>query len=166
MNELAVGRFGSPFGVKGWIKVISYTQPIEQILNYLPWYIFKDNTKQVLKNVKGQLHGKNLIVWLPQSLDRDIAKTYTNLEIYIDKAQLPSLSGEEYYWVDLVGLSVTNQEAIELGTIESLFTTGSNDVMVVKDSTGTERYIPYIEDVVLKVDIKNKTMRVDWDAEF
>ncbi len=166
LDKVAVGRFGSPFGVRGWIKVISYTQPVEQIFNYLPWYIFKGDRKQKITEINGQLHGKNLIVQLEQSQDRENAKTFTNLEIYIDRGQLPSLSNEEYYWIDLVGLSVINKEAIDLGRITSLFATGSNDVMVVKADDGKERYIPYLTDVILEVDLERKIIKVDWDADF
>lgn len=166
LDMVAIGRFGSPFGLKGWIKVISYTQPVEQILNYLPWYIFKDDRKQEIKEINSQLHGKNLIVQLEQSQDRDSAKAFTNLEIYIDRSQLPALNNEEFYWIDLVGLAVVNKEAIELGQITSLFATGSNDVLVVKAADGKERYIPYLTDVILEVNLGQKIVRVDWDADF
>lgn len=164
-GKIAVGRFGSPFGIKGWIKVISYTDPIEQILQYVPWYLDKD-PKKVLKNVKGQLHGKQLIVHLNDCHDRDQAKAYTNLEIYINREQLPSLSEEEYYWHDLLGLEVINQQNILFGKIKNIFATGSNDVLVVEDENGKERYLPYIEGVIIKVDLQKKQLSVDWDADF
>jgi 16S rRNA processing protein RimM len=165
-DAVAIGRFGGPFGVKGWIKVISFTQPAEQILSYLPWFFFKGGRKQEIKEVNAQLHGKNLILQLEQSQDRESAKTFTNLEIYIDRSQLPALSNEEYYWIDLVGLAVINKEAVELGRITSVFATGSNDVIVVRAEDGKERYIPYLTDVVLEVNLDQKTVMVDWDADF
>lgn len=165
-NQVAVGRFGSPYGVKGWIKIISYTDPIERILDYLPWYIVRGNTKFLLTAVKGKIHGDNLIVQFKDCQDRDIAKTYTNLEIYIDREQLPPLSDDEYYWVDLIGLQVFNREEEKLGEVVHLFSTGSNDVLIVKDDTGKERYIPYLQNVILNVDLAKKKLTVDWDATF
>lgn len=165
-EDVAVGRFGSPFGVKGWLKVFSYTNPKEKILQYLPWYIIKDQTRQVIQDVKGKLHGQHVVVQLMNCEDRELAKTFTNLEIYIERKQLPQLSNEEYYWIDLIGLTVINQDAICLGTVENIFATGSNDVLVVREKSGKERYVPYIEGTILQVDLDNKKLAVDWDADF
>lgn len=164
-DKVAVGRFGSPYGVKGWLKVISYTDPIDQILNYLPWLIIKGNHTLSLEKVKGKIHGKNLVVNLEGCVDREQAKTFTNIEIYINRSQLPLLQ-DEYYWIDLVGLAVINEQQINLGKVDSLLATGSNDVLIVKDDDGKERYVPYLAHVVLKVDLIAKTMLVDWDANF
>lgn len=167
MNDtVAVGRFGSPFGVRGWIKVISFTDPIEQILTYSPWYIYKDNSWLVLDKVKGKAHGNHLVVHLNGSHDRDIAKTYTNLEIVIERQQLPALPPEEYYWVDLIGLAVVNLQGILFGKVDHLFGTGSNDVLVVEDANQKERYIPYTHQVIIDVDLPNKKIVVDWDPDF
>lgn len=164
-DKVAVGRFGSPYGVKGWLKVISYTDPMDQILSYLPWFIIKDNHMLSLEKVKGKIHGKNLVVNLEGCGDREQAKMFTNIEIYINRSQLPLLQ-DEYYWIDLVGLTVINEQQINLGKVDSLLATGSNDVLIVKDDEGKERYIPYLTHVVLEVDFIAKTMLVDWDANF
>jgi 16S rRNA processing protein RimM len=165
-NEVAVGRFGSPYGVKGWIKVVSFTDPIEQILSYQPWFIIKDHNRLSLERIKGKVHGGHLVVQLPDCLDRDIAKTYTNIDIFVARNKLPQLSTDEFYWVDLIGLTVFNQQLINLGTVDNLLATGSNDVLIVVDAEGKERYIPYLDNVVLKVDLVEKTILVDWGADF
>ncbi|MBA2654155.1 MAG: ribosome maturation factor RimM [Gammaproteobacteria bacterium] len=165
-NQIAIGRFGSPYGIKGWVKVISYTDPTEKILEYLPWYIFKDNNKTPIVKVNGKRHGNNLVIQIPQCKDRDEAKTYTNLEIYIDKEQLPAPEKDEYYWIDLVGLTVFNCEGENLGRVERLFDTGANDVLLVKDEQAKERLIPYIDHVIIKVDLENQKLTVDWDSSF
>lgn len=167
MSDLVVvGRFGSPFGIKGWIKVVSFTDPIDKVVDYLPWTVIKDKAEVTLKKIKGQLHGGHLIVKFPCCDDRDTAKNYTNLEISIKRTQLPHLTEGEYYWVDLIGLKVINQEQIDLGQVESLLATGSNDVFVVREISGKKRYIPYLGQVVLKIDLPNKMLLVDWDSDF
>ena len=120
-KQVVVGRFGSPYGIKGWIKVISFTDPIDHLLDYLPWTIIKDKNHIILEKVKGKVHGKNLVVQLERCHDREMAQTFTNLDIYIDRKQLPTLSNEEYYWIDLIGLKVINQEQQELGIVKNLF---------------------------------------------
>lgn len=167
MKQIAVGRFGSPHGVKGWVKVISYTNPIENILHYLPWTIKNNNqTLTTIEKMKSAVHGKHVVVQFDGCNDRDAAKAFTNLEIFVDRAQLPMPSNDEYYWVDLIGLSVKNQQSNELGYVDQLFATGSNDVLVVKDNEGKERYIPFIKEVIIDVDFDQKTILIDWDASF
>lgn len=164
-NQIILGKFGSPYGIKGWLKVISYTDPIENLLSYLPWTVIKAGEHLVIEKVKGKVHGKNLIVQFDSCLDRDIAQTYTNLEIYVKREQLPATSEDEYYWVDLIGLTVVNIAQENLGKITGLFSTGANDVIVANDDKA-ERYIPYIKDVIQEVDLKNKRIIVDWDPSF
>jgi 16S rRNA processing protein RimM len=114
----------------------------------------------------GKLHGKLLIVHFDSCNSPEEAKAFTNLEIAVDRSQLPALPKEEYYWVDLIGLVVLNQQGINLGAVERLFATGSNDILIVKETCGKERYIPYTDDVVKNVDLAEKTILVDWDAAF
>jgi 16S rRNA processing protein RimM len=165
-QKVVVGRFGSPYGIKGWIKVISYTDPIENILSYLPWFIVKDRVSSALEKVVGKRHGKALIVKLDFCDSPEVARTFTNIDIAVDRNQLPALPEEEYYWIDLIGLNVLNQQDEDLGSVERLFETGSNDVLVVTDANGKKHYIPYTADVIVKVDLDEKIMRVDWDASF
>lgn len=165
-DQIIVGRFGSPYGIKGWVKIISFTDPIQKILEYSPWIIYQGTQQRQIVQIKGKLHANGLIGQVEQCHDRDEAKSYTNLDIYIDRAQLPKLTDEEYYWLDLIGLNVENCEQEALGQIVRLFETGSNDVLVVQDESGHERFIPYLDHVVKKVDLQNKRMIVDWDSTF
>jgi len=163
-KKITIGRFGSTFGIQGWIKIISFTDPVENIINLAPLFIKKNNDWQqlYLKDIKK--HGKNIIAKINDVNDPETAAMYTNLDIAIEHEQLPKLAKNEYYWSDLEGLNVINKEGQELGQVDHLFATGSNDVLVVKNDH--ERLIPYIDDVVLKIDIENKLITVDWDPEF
>lgn len=163
MTKIVVGRFGSPYGVKGWVKVISFTDPPAKILGYEPWVIVKSGISQSVSPVQGRMQGGNVVVQLDGCNDRDEAKTYTNIDILIEREQLPDLPNDEFYWVDLVGLTVFNTTNEMLGKVDHLFATGSNDVLVTKDESGKTHNIPYLDHVIMEVDLKGGRIIVDWD---
>ena len=165
-----VGKVNGLFGVKGWIKVFSDTQPRENILTYSPWYLKNKGVWQEFKLLEGKAHGKGVIAHLSGCTDRDVAAELVGLEIAIKREQLPKPSPGEYYWSDLKGLKVINLEGIELGIVDSMFETGANDVMVVsgkgkKDKR--EHLIPFLtESTVHEVNVKQGFITVDWDEDF
>jgi 16S rRNA processing protein RimM len=167
-----VGKLSGLFGVKGWVKIFSDTQPKENILTYSPWYLKRDGQWQEFKLLDGKSHGKGVIAQLSGCTDRDIAAELIGSEIAIKREQLAKTASGEYYWNDLIGLLVTNLDGIELGKVSSMLETGANDVMIVlgeKDNKGKkrERLIPYIsEEVVHEVNLEQGFMTVDWDADF
>lgn len=163
-HKMIIGHFGSAYGVKGWLKVNSATDPIENILNYLPWQVYHQGLWSSLTITAGKKQGKYILVKIEGCDTPETAKTYTNDSIAIEREQLPALPSNEYYWSDLIGLSVINQDGINFGHVKSLLATGSNDVLVVKNSR--QRLIPYTEEVIKKVDIANKLIEVIWDPDF
>jgi len=184
-EKVILGRISGVYGVKGWVKVFSYTDPKEAIVDYSPWFIRAENRKPdranqaVWTEVKlkaGKRHAKTVVAKLENCNDRDQAMAYVGTEIAIDLHQLEQLKEKnEFYWRDLIGLRVINQQDIELGTVKSLLETGANDVLVVVsevDETGTkiesrERLIPWTMDIaIIKVDIEQGVITVDWDADF
>lgn len=166
-DMVKLGRISGVFGVKGWVKVYSDTQPRENILNYSPWYLRIEGQWRPYKMVAGKVHGKGLIVQLEGCDDRDLAATLVRKEIAINREQLPETSPGEYYWRDLKGLKVSTLNAVELGKITSLMETGANDVLVIKAEDGKERLVPFIRDsVVTDIDLEAGTMTVDWDPDF
>jgi 16S rRNA processing protein RimM len=165
MNDVVVvGRFGAPYGVKGWLKVSSFTEPPSNLLHYHPWLVQMQGEWQPITLEVLEQHGRYIVAKLPNCNDPEQARQYTNLDIAIPRDQLPALPPGEYYWQDLVGLQVINQEGIELGIVDSLLATGANDVLVVKGDR--ERLIPYLKHVVLQVDKAAGAIKVDWDAMF
>ena len=170
-----VGKLSGLFGVKGWVKVFSNTQPKENILSYSPWFLKRNGQWQEFKLLSGKSHGKGVIAQLAGCTDRDIAAELIGSEIAIKREQLAKPASGEYYWNDLIGLLVKNLEGIELGKITSMLETGANDVMIVlgedgeKDTKGKkrERLIPFVtEEVVHEVNLEQGFMIVDWDVEF
>jgi 16S rRNA processing protein RimM len=163
-DEVVVGCFGAPHGINGWLKVNSFTQPPSNILNYRPWLIQVQGKWQPLTLQIIEQRGRNILVKPFDCDDPEAARRYTNLEIAVTRDQFPSLPPGEYYWRDLVGLRVINQEGILLGRVDSLLATGANDVLVVKGER--ERLIPYLKHVILEVDTAVGVIQVDWDAMF
>jgi 16S rRNA processing protein RimM len=154
------------FGVKGWVKIFSFTEPRENILRYSPWLLQKNNQIQEIKVLGGRRQGDSVVAELQNVADRDDAALLIGAEILIRKQQLPALEPDEYYWADLVGLNVENKDGVKLGKVDHLLETGANDVLVVVDGE-TERLIPFLQgQTILKVELDDRLICVDWDADF
>ncbi len=162
---VVLGRISGVFGVRGWVKVFSYTEPRNDILTYSPWSIGEDGGWRERRLLDGKPHGKGIIALFDGCSDRDLAALLVGRDIAVRRGRLPHLEQDDYYWSDLEGLEVRTLNGVELGVISHLFGTGANDVMVVKGER--ERLIPYLwERVVKQVDLEAGRMLVDWDPDF
>ncbi len=161
-----LGKISGVHGVKGWLKVFSFTRPMEGILNYPSWLI--SNARQQTQTVEiaeGRKQGRGLLVRLAEINSRTDAEQLIGFEIHIPRSELPVAQTGEYYWMDLIGLSVETQQGDLLGTIKQIMETGANDVLVLHGDR--ERLIPYIQDRVIKqIDLDKGLMTVDWDIDF
>ena len=167
---IVIGKIVSVHGVRGDVKVYSFTDPIENLLDYRRWTLRRGGEVKQVELVKGRLQGKILVATLEGLTDREEARSYADFEICIARSELPALTGEEYYWFQLQGLVVINQLGQVLGRVDHLLETGANDVLVVKPFDGSlddrERLLPYTDPCVLKVDLDAGQMLVEWDADF
>lgn len=165
---VVVGKIASAYGIKGWVHVYSYTDPVSNILQYKPWYLQSRDNKQSWQPVEvaaGRPHGKQIVVQLEGCIDRNQAELLRGLEIAIKREQLPATSEDEVYWFDLEGLKVVNLEGVELGIVDSVMETGANDVLVVKNDR--ERLIPFVmEEFIRDIDLETGIVTVDWDKDF
>ncbi len=162
---ISVGLVSGIFGVRGWIKVFSYTEPRENILTYSPWTLRKGKDSKEVKVVDGRRHGKTVVACLDGLNDRDDAADLNGWEILIRPEQLPKAKKGEYYWSDLIGLQVSTVDGVELGIVKQMLETGANDVVVVMGER--ERLIPFLQEQTIKsIDLLAGVMVVDWDAEF
>ena len=152
------------FGIAGWVKIESFTEPRENILRYRPWTLVHGGVETEVAKPQGRTQGKGFVAKLPQADDRDQAAALLGAEIFIDRAQLPKAEEGEIYWADLEGLEVVLEDGTVLGNVSHLFPTGANDVIVVRGTR--ERLIPYVTDVVKSVDLEAKRITVDWDPDF
>ncbi|NEX21174.1 ribosome maturation factor RimM [Thiorhodococcus mannitoliphagus] len=161
--RIVLGRVSGVYGVKGWVKIFSETDPREGILKYQPWLLGPD--AKPWRFAEGKRHGKGVVARLENCEDRDQAAMFVGQEIAIDRRQLPPASPDEFYWIDLEGLEVITVTEVALGRVSHLFSTGANDVMVVKGER--ERLIPFDwGEVVREVDFERGRIQVDWDPEF
>jgi 16S rRNA processing protein RimM len=166
-EPVVIGKIVGLFGVKGWVKIRSYTDPREQIADYRPWRVAIEGEWRSFEVETVQPQGKSLVVRLAGIDDRDAATRLLNSDIVIDRSQLPALEENEFYWRDLQGLQVLNLKGVELGTVKSLLETGANDVLVVCKDGSPEILIPYVLDRVIRaVDMESRIIRVDWEADF
>ena len=158
---IVLGRVTGLYGVRGWVKVFSETDPRENILEYAPWYV--DGEPRAV--AEGRSHGRGLVARLAGCEDRDQAAELIGREIAIRRDQLPPPSPDEFYWADLEGLRVETIHGLALGEVSHLFATGANDVLVVRGER--ERLLPFVWDqVVHAVDFEAEVIRVDWDPDF
>ncbi|MGB5277810.1 MAG: ribosome maturation factor RimM [Gammaproteobacteria bacterium] len=174
-EKLIVGKISGVYGVKGWVKVHSDTDPRDGITGYNPWYIQQgaqgNAAWREVRVEDGRRQAKTVIAKLEGVDDRDAAMLLTGAKIAISPDQLRTLDEEEFYWRDLIGLRVVNQEGIELGTVQRLMETGANDVLVISggqlSAANKEHLVPWAPgQAVLEVDLERGLIRVDWDADF
>ncbi|MEK1904994.1 MAG: ribosome maturation factor RimM [Pseudomonas sp.] len=167
---IVLGKITSVHGIRGEVKIYSFTDPIDNLLDYRRWTLQRDGEVKQVELVSGRLQGKVLVAKLKGLDDREVARTFAGFDICVPRAQLPDLAEDEFYWYQLVGLKVIDTLGQLLGSIDSLMETGANDVMVVKPCAGSlddrERLLPYTAQCVLKVDLAAGEMQVDWDADF
>lgn len=161
-QPVVLGRISGLFGVRGWVKVYSYTEPREAVLEYDRWLLSDKDGWQEATVAEGQRHGKTIIARLDGYVDRDQAASLVGIEIGVPRESLPKAGKDQFYWSDLEGLRVVHRDGSELGRVDHLLETGANDVMVVKGEQ--ERLIPFVMDkVVLGVDLDKGEIEVDWE---
>jgi len=161
---VSLGRIAGVYGIKGWVKIESYTRPREAIFEYSPWGLgYKDGWDRRVV-LDGQAQGKTLIARLEGLSDRDQARELVGAEIAVPREVLPNPETGEFYWADLIGCSVVNLENRELGKVTGLMETGANDVLIVRGEI--ERLVPYTAQVIKEIDLDQSLIQVDWDEDF
>ncbi len=164
-QHVVVGRVVGVFGVRGWVKVQSYTQPRENLLNYQPWLLVSPGFAHERALLASRFSNKGLLALLAGCSDPTTALPLVGCEIAVPRGVFPAPEAGEYYWTDLVGLQVVTLQGVALGQVVNLLETGANDVLVVQGER--ERLIPYLpEQVVHEVDLAGGRLVVDWDPEF
>lgn len=169
--RVTLGRVAGVFGVRGWVKLHSYTRPIDNLLDYPRWTLLQNGRESEVTLLEGQQQNQVLIAQIATAdgqaiTDRDVAASLIGAEILVDRAELPEPAEGEYYWVDLVGCRVRNEDGIELGQVDSLTSNGAQDVLVLKDGD-VERMIPFVKGPIIKsVSLGERLIVADWQPDY
>ena len=165
-KKIYLGKITGVHGIKGWLKIQSFSSPPENILNYPSWIITNKGEEDFYSIEQGRKQNNKIVVKLENIDDRNTAESLINSKIQILRSDLPKLSNENYYWSDLVGLSVLNSEEKVIGKIESLIETGANDVMVIITLKDERILIPFVmHEIIKEVSVELNYIKIDWSIE-
>lgn len=162
---VAMGYIKGVFGVKGWVKIHTDTEYTDSLLDFPQWQLSKDGQTETVTVAESKINGEELLVRFEGIADRDAAALLRGYTIEIDRASFAETEDDEYYWADLVGLTVYNREQLNLGTISSLMDTGAHDVLVV-DGTYGRKLIPFVAQYIIEVNLAQKNICVDWGSDY
>ncbi len=178
-EHVVMGKITTAFGIQGWVRIYSYTDKPSDIFDYKPWLINSKRGWQQIKVLKWKNQSKGLVALLENCDDRDKALALRQVEIAVPAEAIQTQHEGEHLWRDLIGCRVINQQKQDLGLVTKMMETGANDVLVLdideralvlKTSKGEalkERLVPYVpKEVILKVDVDNKLITVEWPGDF
>jgi 16S rRNA processing protein RimM len=164
-RRILIARVAGAFGVRGEVKLQSFTDPDIAALRYQPWRLVHRGVEREVTGARGRQTVKGVVATLPGIDDRDAAEALHGAEVWVERSQLPPPAPGEYYWVDLEGMQVVTVQGVVLGTVSHLLNTGANDILSIAGDR--ERLVPFIEgDFVKSVDFDTRTITVDWDPDF
>ena len=169
-KRVIIGRISGVHGVRGWLKVFSYTEPKENIFLYQPWLLGEDNknaeaTWTEVEFVEYGKRGKTLVVKFPGVEDRETAGRFIGRPLAVARDRLPEPASGEYYWADLLHMDVVALAGKRLGRVVDIRETGANDVLVVEGDK--RRSIPFVMgEVIRQVDMDSAVITVEWESEW
>lgn len=176
VDAVEVGRIADAWGIKGWFKVIAYSSDAEVLLTAKDWYLLpaekgaKHFTGTVLLPVKqARTHSETIVATSAAVPDRNGAEMLRGARIFIARTAFPKAQDGEYYWVDLMGLSVVSREGVAMGVVKDLLATGPQTTLVLvydEDGKERERMIPFVDAYIDKVDLAAKTIVADWQLDY
>ena len=175
-DAIEVGRIADAWGVKGWFKVLSHSSDPQALFSSKRWFIlpsergaktFTGALKLAIKEAK--THSDTVVANAQGIDDRSVAEALRGARIFVPRTSFPTAVKDEYYWVDLIGLSVVNREGVALGQVKELLSTGAQTVLVMdyeQDGTPQERMIPFVAAYVDDVDLTKRQILVDWQPDY
>jgi len=159
-QRVVLGRISGVFGVKGWLKVQSYTEPVTAILDYGCWTLDLPRGGAQLRVLEGRPHGRQLVVLLEQMVDRTAAEQWVGATISVERAELPALAPREYYREDLLGLTVRTTDGTVLGRLDHFVDGPGYALMVVRGER--EHWLPATPPLLRRVDLASGEIQVEW----
>ena len=162
---VVMGRVLGPFGVKGWVKIQTFTERPDSLAQYPAWWVRVGERWREIEWEESERHGQHFVARMRGVVDRDEAAHFSGAQIAISRDAMPEAGEGEIYREDLLGLKVVNLAGEELGAVKEIFENGAHDILRVA-WTGGERLLPYIPSVVIGIDLVSGEIRVDWGADW
>lgn len=169
MRPILLGRIQGLFGVRGWLKVYSYTDPPANILSYPNWHLRRPDAPdwRQMRLVHGHKQGKGLVAQLaPNNAgplpNRDVAAAFLGADIAVDHAALPKPPRDQVYWTDLIGCQVKTLQGALLGWVVDMMDTGAHGVMVIEGEQ--QHLVPFVRGpIVQAIDLDAALITIDWE---
>lgn len=175
-DAIEVGRIADAWGIKGWFKVHAFSSAPEALFSAKSWFLqpaekgAKQFTGTVVLPVKqARFHSDTIVATSPEVADRNAAEALRGARVFVAREHFPKTEDGEFYWVDLMGLTVVNREGVELGVVNDLMATGPQTVLVLgfeQDGKEQERLIPFVDAYVDSVDLAGKKIVADWQPDY
>jgi 16S rRNA processing protein RimM len=159
---IQLGFVGAPFGVRGWVKLRSHTDPPERLLEHRNLQIGREGAWRNYRVVESGRSGGALTVKLAGVEDRDQAAALRGAEVRVARAELPRRDDKDFYRADLIGCEVVNLAGIALGVVQHFVETPAQALMVVRGER--EYWVPAVPQHLRRVDLTARRVVVDWDA--
>lgn len=164
-RHIVVGRIAAAHGIRGWLKVVSYTEPPEALLGYRGWRLrHADGAEMDCQPRDAEWDGRFLRVALHGVDDRNAAEGLRGCEVLVRRAELPRPGAREHYQEDLLGCEVRNQAGVLLGTLQQFVDAPTAAVMVVRGER--EYWIPAAPPHLRRVELEQRRVLVDWPEDF
>jgi 16S rRNA processing protein RimM len=162
---VVLGKIAGTFGVLGWVKVNSYTEPADNLLRYTAWQVRRNAEWLVLEVSEGRVTGKGILAKLTSIDSPEDARTWIGSEVGVWRHELPPTLPNEYYLSDLEGLEVENASGEALGKIDHFRSTPSTTVVVVRRQGRPEQWVPFVKERIVRIDLRAKRVVLDWPAD-
>ena len=159
---IQLGFVGAPFGVRGWVKLRSHTDPPERLLEHRSLMLGRGSVWQTYRIEASGRSGGALTVKLSGVEDRDQAQALRGAEIRVPRSELPPRNDRDFYRADLIGCEVVNLEGTGLGRVQNFMETPAQILMVVRGER--DILIPAVPQYLRRVDLQSRRVVVDWDA--
>jgi 16S rRNA processing protein RimM len=161
---VVLGKIGSAFGVQGWVRITSYTDPPDNILDYDRWHLHRAGQWEAVEVEDGRVTAKGVQAKLVGIESPEEARLQVGVEIAVRRSELPPTAPGEYYWSDLEGLEALTPSGESLGRVDHFRSTPGGDIAVVRGAR--EHWIPFVKDRIVKVDLEARRIVFDWGVDW